>query len=89
MSLLADVCLPPDFFEEAKRLVASAIEVTNSEEDALQLRGILGEVLRAKGDLYDAVHVLREVLAEQGWGQNRMVGGMLQHPSCGGGDGVP
>ena len=85
MSLLADVCLSLDLFEEAKRLVASAVKVANSEEDALQLRGILGEVLRAKGDLYDAVYVLREALAEQGWGQDTTVGGMLQHTSCGGG----
>lgn len=70
-----NVYLSPDLFEEAKRLVISSVEVANSKEDALQLRGILGEVLRAKGDLYDAVSVLREALAEEGWGQDGTVGG--------------
>ena len=59
----------PEFFEEAKRLVASAVAVAYSEEDALQIRGILGEVLRAKGDLDDAVSVLRGALVEEGWGE--------------------
>ena len=62
-----------DFFEEAKRLVESAVKVASSKEDALQIRGILGEVLRAKGDLDDAVFVLRGALAEEGWGADDTV----------------
>ncbi|CAN0159173.1 unnamed protein product [Ascophyllum nodosum] len=53
---------------EGTRLVESAVKVASSKEDALQIRGILGEVLRAKGDLDDAVFVLRGALAEEGWG---------------------
>lgn len=41
-----------------------AIGSARNRVDSLQMTGNLGEILRAKGDLEQAVSVLRSVLAE-------------------------
>lgn len=51
-------------FLEAETLVRAAIASAGNRADILQMTGNLGEILRAKGDLEDAVSVLRGVLAE-------------------------
>lgn len=43
-------------------MVRSAISSAATVQDALQMQGNLGEVLRAKGDLEEAVVVLRGVI---------------------------
>lgn len=58
--------LRPALFEEAELLVKSAISSAISREaDIFSMRRNLGEILRAKGDLEEAVMVLRGVIQEQ------------------------
>lgn len=51
-------------FMEAETLVRAAIASAGNRTDILRMTGNLGEILRAKGDLEDAVSVLRGVLTE-------------------------
>lgn len=49
-------------FEEAEILVRTALASTTNPGDAFRMSANLGEVLRAKGDLENAVHTLRAVV---------------------------
>lgn len=55
----------PALFETAERLVRSAIHFSVSKTSEWSMRGNLGEVLRAEGDLEEAETVLRDVIQEQ------------------------
>lgn len=49
-------------FEEAETLVRTALAWTTNPVDAFRMSANLGEVLRAKGDLENAVRTLRAVV---------------------------